>query len=71
SDEVIELMPESVARENVVLPFEDDAGQLTVLISNPGDDDTVEKLRFILNRDIKIALSPRTHILRTINRLYG
>lgn len=71
SDEVIELMPESVARENVVLPFRDDGGQLTVLISNPGDVDTMEKLRFILNRDIKIALSPRTHILESINRLYG
>ncbi|MDG1810005.1 MAG: GspE/PulE family protein, partial [Pirellulaceae bacterium] len=71
SDEVIELMPESVARENVVLPFEDDAGQLTVLISNPGDVDTMEKLRFILNRDIKIALAPRAHILESINRLYG
>ena len=71
SDEVIELMPESVARENVVLPFEDDGGQLTVLISNPGDVDTMEKLRFILNRDIKIALAPRAHILESINRLYG
>ncbi len=70
-DGVIELMPESVARENVVLPFRDDGGQLTVLISNPRDVDTMEKLRFILNRDIKIALSPRTAILEAINRLYG
>ena len=71
ADDVIELMPESVARENVVLPFRDDAGQLTVLISNPGDLDTMEKLRFILNRDIKIALAPRSQILESINRLYG
>ena len=71
ADEIIELMPESVARENVVLPFDDNAGQLTVLISNPGDVDTMEKLRFILNRDIKIALAPRAHILESINRLYG
>jgi type IV pilus assembly protein PilB len=70
-DDVIELMPESVARENVVLPYSDDGTQLTVLISNPDDVDTMEKLRFILNRDIKIALSPRTHILEAINRLYG
>ncbi len=71
ADDVIELMPESVARENVVLPFRDEAGQLTVLISNPGDLDTMEKLRFILNRDIKIALAPRSQILESINRLYG
>ncbi|MGI9519731.1 MAG: GspE/PulE family protein [Pirellulaceae bacterium] len=71
ADEVIELMPESVARENVVLPFYDDGAHLTVLISNPSDVDTMEKLRFILNRDIKIALAPRSHILESINRLYG
>ncbi len=70
-DDVIELMPESVARENVVLPYRDDGGQLTVLISNPRDVDTMEKLRFILNRDIRIALAPRTAILESINRLYG
>ncbi len=71
SNDVIELMPESVARENVVLPYKVDGGTLTVLISNPGDVDTMEKLRFILNRDIRIALAPRPAILESINRLYG
>ena len=71
SNDVIELMPESVARENVVLPYQVDGGTLTVLISNPGDVDTMEKLRFILNRDIRISLAPRPAILEAINRLYG
>ena len=70
-DDVIELMPESVARENVVLPFRIDGAQLTVLISNPRDVDTMEKLRFILNRDIKIALASKPQIIESINRLYG
>lgn len=69
--EVIEMMPESVARENVVLPYKVDDSELTVLISNPRDVDTPEKLRFILARDIRIALAPRTAILEAINRLYG
>ncbi len=71
ADAIIELMPESVARENAVLPFREDGTQLTVLISNPRDVDTIDKLRFILNRDIKIALAPRANILESINRLYG
>jgi type IV pilus assembly protein PilB len=71
ANDIIELMPESVARENVVLPYRADGGQLTVLISNPRDVDTMEKLRFILNRDIRIALAPRPAILESINRLYG
>jgi type IV pilus assembly protein PilB len=70
-NDVIELMPESVARENVVLPYIDDGSQLTVLISNPRDVDTMDKLRFILNRDIRIALATRASILESINRLYG
>ena len=68
---VIELVPESVARENSILPFEEQEGVLTVLISDPGDMDTIEKLRFILNRDVKIALAPRDRIQESINRYYG
>ena len=35
------------------------------------DIDTVDKLRFILNRQIDIALAPRESILEAINRYYG
>ena len=71
TESVIELVPESVARENSILPFEEQEGVLTVLISDPGDMDTIEKLRFILNRDVKIALAPRDRIQESINRYYG
>lgn len=68
---VVELVPESVARENVVLPLSDENDELTVLISDPNDFETLDKLRFILNRKIGIALSPRESILEAINRHYG
>ena len=35
------------------------------------DVETIEKLRFILNRQIQIALAPRSSILEAINRYYG
>ena len=35
------------------------------------DYDTFDKLRFILNRQIEIALAPREAILEAINRYYG
>lgn len=70
-ENVIELMPESVARENVVLPLEVADGRLKVLMSDPADVDTIEKLRFILNRDVAPALAPRSSILEAINRMYG
>jgi type IV pilus assembly protein PilB len=71
SDSVIELVPESVARENNVLPYSEEGGALRVLISDPFDMETTEKLRFILNRTIETALAPKGAILGAINKYYG
>jgi len=68
---VLELVPESVARENVILPLAEEDGSLKVIISDPNDMDTFEKLRFILNRRIQPVLAPRDAILEAINRHYG
>jgi type IV pilus assembly protein PilB len=68
---VLELVPESVARENAVLPLSEGDGRLTVILSDPMEIDTLDKLRFILNRQIDIALAPRESILEAINRYYG
>jgi type IV pilus assembly protein PilB len=68
---VVELVPESVARENVVLPLAEEDGALKVIVSDPNDYPTFEKLRFILNRRIETVLAPREAILEAINRTYG
>lgn len=68
---VVELVPESVARENAILPLSEEDGELKVVASDPEDLETFEKLRFILNRRIEIALAPREAILEAINRHYG
>ncbi len=71
-DEVIQLVPESVARENNVIPYQSDEDEvLRVLISDPFDLETIEKLRFILNRKVETALAPREAISEAINRYYG
>ncbi|MBN2216865.1 MAG: Flp pilus assembly complex ATPase component TadA [Pirellulales bacterium] len=68
---VVELVPESVARENAILPLAENDGELTVIVSDPNDFEVFEKLRFILNKTIEIALAPREHILEAVNRYYG
>jgi len=68
---VVELVPESVARENAILPMAEEEDALRVIVSDPLDLDTFEKLRFILNRKVEIALAPRENILEAINRYYG
>jgi len=70
-DSVIELVPESVARENSILPMSEDDGALRVILSDPNDLDTIEKLRFILNRKVDVALAPRETIMEAINKYYG
>jgi type IV pilus assembly protein PilB len=68
---IVELVPESVARENVIMPLAEDNGSLQVLVSDPQDFETLEKLRFILNRQIEIAVAPREAINEAINKYYG
>jgi len=70
-EQVIELVPEAIARENSVIPLSDEDDALTVVVSDPFDLETLEKLRFILNRRIETALAPRENIMGAINRHYG
>ncbi len=70
-EEVVELVPESVARENVILPLTEEEDALKVIVTDPFDIETVEKLRFILNRRVVTAIAPREGILEAINRYYG
>ncbi len=70
-ENVIELVPESVARENTVLPYNEEDGALQILISDPFDLETIEKLRFILNRKIETAIAPKDAINGAINQYYG
>lgn len=71
TEEVIQLVPESVARENSIIPYKDEDDTIHVLLADPFDLETTEKLRFILNRRIETALAPRTAIMEAINRYYG
>ncbi|NBV46930.1 MAG: type II/IV secretion system protein [Planctomycetia bacterium] len=69
--ETVELLPESVARENTIFPLSLEGSTLRVAGCDPTDLDTQEKLRFILNRDVEMALAPREQIIEAINRHYG
>lgn len=67
----IELVPESVARENVVCPLALSGEALEVAISDPMKIDVIDKLRFILNRDIRPVVAPKEQIQAAINSHYG
>ena len=68
---IVGLLPESVARENTIFPLAEEGSSLRVATCDPSDIDTQEKLRFILNREVELALAPREQIIEAINRSYG
>ncbi len=68
---VVELVPESLARENQVMPLAQEGGSIKVIMHNPMDFETIDKLRFVLNREIEVALAPKEAIVEAINKYYG
>src|SRR6476469_3732448 len=68
---VIELVPESVARENIVLPLSLEGNVLKLITSDPTNYDVIQKLTFILNKDVQPVLADHEQIREAINRHYG
>ncbi len=68
---VTELVPESVARENFVLPLALEGNTMKIAMSDPTNIEVLDKLRFVLNRDIQPVLAPQEQIQESINRNYG
>lgn len=70
--QIIELLPESVAREHVILPFDADADVLMLLadVFQRMNKDTMLKLEFILHRDIRAAHADSDAIRDAIDRDY-
>ncbi len=69
--EVLEYMPESVARANLVLPLDVQGRTLLVAIADPHDRDTTQKVEFILNRSIVGVRAERHDLQAALDREYG
>jgi type IV pilus assembly protein PilB len=67
---VIELVTESMARENNVIPIEVRGDEVVIALHTPNVE-VVDKLRFVLNREIKIVMGTLEGIQGAINRHYG
>ena len=69
---VLHRIPEAVARQNGVMPFEyQDIGFVVVLDLIDGDVEIFEQLRFVLNCDIAGLHAETDAIQRAIDRDYG
>ncbi|WP_437186331.1 GspE/PulE family protein [Planctomicrobium sp. SH668] len=68
---LIELVPESVARENNCIPIEFKGERLVVAVTDAMNMDIMDKLRFILARDVELTTASKESIATAINRHYG
>jgi type IV pilus assembly protein PilB len=68
---IIEMLPESVERENVLIPIAEKNGVLQIVMKDPFDYDTILKVQYILARDIEPALASEEHIIAAIDRHFG
>lgn len=68
---LVEQIPESIARENLVFPLELAGSTLSVAVANPNDPESLDKLRFILNLEIRPVLAEGQKIREAIDFWYG
>lgn len=70
-EEVLQLVPESMARENNIIPLSAEDDTIKILVTDPFDLEKIEKLRFILARKVETALAPADQIKEAIQRYYS
>src|SRR5690242_4980657 len=68
---VLELVPESVARANLVFPLRLEGETLVVAAADPNNILVRDQLTFILNKKIRLVPLPRDEIIAAINEHYG
>ena len=68
---VIEMITESMARENIVIATGMEGDSVVIAMHNPNNIEVLDKLRFVLNRDIKVVMAAVESIQGAINRHYG
>lgn len=69
--ETIERFPGSVAWDKCVLPIcEDDMSVYVILPADADFEDTMEELRFILNRPVVADVASRSSLEQTLKQYY-
>lgn len=68
---IIEIVPESAARENVLIPLAARDRTLLIAAADPHDFGIARRLGFILSRDIVSVGAAREDVVAAIDREYG
>jgi hypothetical protein len=69
--EVLELVPESLVRENLAVPIAAEGESVTFATVDPDDIALADKLTFVLARDVRLVSASAAEIAEFIGRYYG
>jgi hypothetical protein len=70
-DEVLAMVPRSIARRYKIVPVYKHDSTLTVAIHDPLDVDTVDSLRYILKMNVEPVVATKPDIEASLARYYG
>lgn len=68
---VIEIVPECIARENLIVPIASQDGTLTIAMTDPNESDAIAKFQFIFNTRIAVQVATASAINHAINQYYA
>ncbi len=71
SPAIIEKIPAKFATHYKFIPIESENGIVTVATANPLDINTLDDLKLLLKKDIKMVLSSEDDIIAAIRKYYG
>ena len=65
------LLPADLIKRHQVLPLGEEGGKLRIVIGDPNDLETLEALRFRLNKPLETCLAVKSKIKKHIERLFS
>ena len=69
--EAVKVVPRAVCEENSIFPIKANGKSLMIAMHDPLDLFALDNIKFILNREIEVALAPKEEIVAAITRAYG
>ncbi len=71
ASQILELCPKQMAIENCILPIDCAADSVLIAMHDPSNIDKVDKIRFVLNQDIRILHVDKDSLQRQVAACYG
>src|SRR2546423_7167673 len=69
--DAVALVPDELMKKHLILPRSQENGKLKIAICDPLDLETLDILRFRLNKEIRTVLAPKSRIKRYLDDLFN